>query len=257
MVDIHLEKEERNIPVDQVGIKGFRMPIQVELGASPQCGHTVAQIGFSVSLSALDRAVHMSRFVELLQDWNGKLSYLSVRRLLQEGKNRLNAAACHIEFQFPFFILKKAPVSGKSGLVSYDCSLFGDLGNPAEDLKMILEIKIPVGSLCPCSKAISLQGAHNQRGCITVRVRMDRELDLKEIIGKLERAGSTELYSVLKRPDEKFVTEFAYENPKFVEDIIRDVVLSFQKDSTLDWLYISVENYESIHNHNAFASVER
>lgn len=257
MIDIHLEKEKRNIPVDQVGIKGFRMPVQVELGALPQYKHTVAEVGFYVSLSALERAVHMSRFVELLQDWSGELSYSSVQYLLHEGRNRLNATASHIEFYFPFFILKKAPVSQKIGLVSYDCSIFGDLDDTTEDLKIIIEIKIPVGSLCPCSKAISLQGAHNQRGCITARLRMDRELNLREIIRNLEKAGSTELYSVLKRPDEKSITESAYDNPKFVEDIVRDAVLRFQKDPTLDWLYISAENYESIHNHNAFASIER
>lgn len=250
MVDVQNELETRNIYLRKVGIKHLVMPVMHQLDNKYQ--NSVGTINLGVSLESNKHAIHMSRLIESLYHWDSIISYTSIKKLLLEVKKSLEVLTAHVEIQFTFFKDKIALVSKKVGTMDYNCMIKAEL---FEDNRMNFEIKVkvPIGSLCPCSKAISKYGAHNQRGIVEVAFRSDDLACLNDVVNKIELEASTQLYSLLKRVDEKYVTEYAYENPKFVEDIARDVTIQLMKDNRYSWFHVEVENYESIHNHNAYA----
>lgn len=253
MIDIQKQTDHRKIPIDQVGIKNLKYPIKV-LDRKNGFQHTVADINMYVDLPHHSKGTHMSRFVELLHDFQYEVSFDSFATILQEMKKILDAASSHVEMKFPYFIEKKAPVSGSPGLVDYTCSLVGRCDGQGE-IDIVSELQIPITSLCPCSKEISDAGAHNQRGEVRLLTRFKKFIWIEDMIDLVERAASCELYSVLKRVDEKYVTEKAYDNPKFVEDVVRDIAQELQKDENIIWFSVSAENFESIHNHSAYAKI--
>lgn len=253
MIDLQNTKDYRNIAIDRVGVKGIKYPITV-LDKANQYQSTTASIDMFVDLPQEARGTHMSRFIEMLHVFRNEVSLKSFSMILEEMKRQLGAKSAHIEVRFPYFIEKKAPVSGAVGLMDYNC---GFIAKTLEngDADVLLELKVPITSLCPCSKEISDYGAHNQRGEVTLLTRFKEFIWMEEMITMVESAGSCELYSILKRSDEKAVTEKAYDNPKFVEDIVRDIALQLEKDDNIAWYSISVENFESIHNHSAYAYI--
>jgi GTP cyclohydrolase I len=207
-----------------------------------------------VSLPHNFKGTHMSRFVEILHG-EREISVESFRAMLEKMTERLEADSGHIEMNFPFFVMKKAPVSGVESLMDYQATLIGERRNGATE--MWVRVVVPVTSLCPCSKKISAYGAHNQRSHVTIKAKLRSHLWIEEIIGIAESEASSELYGILKRPDEKFVTERAYDNPKFVEDMVRDVAARLNADDRIAAYVIESENFESIHNHSAYALIER
>ena len=253
MEDIQNHKDERNIDIDQVGVKGIRYPITV-LDKNSGKQQTVAKINMYVNLPRHYKGTHMSRFVEILNEHSKRISLQNFSDILEEVKNRLNAESAHMEITFPYFINKMAPVSGSEGLMEYKCTFQGSL-NKGTDLLTV--IRVPISTLCPCSKEISEFGAHNQRGEVTLRVRFKKFIWIEDLISLVEDAASSEVFSVLKREDEKFVTEKAYQNPMFVEDIVREISLKLDEDPNITWFAVESENFESIHNHNAYAYIER
>ncbi|MBW2066289.1 MAG: GTP cyclohydrolase I FolE2 [Deltaproteobacteria bacterium] len=253
MEDIQNTKDSRNIDIDQVGVKGIRYPITV-LDKNMGSQQTVAKINMYVNLPRHYKGTHMSRFVEILNENNQRISLQNFSSILQEMKERLNAESAHMEITFPYFIRKSAPVTGSEGLMEYRCTFKGSL-NQGSDL--ITMIDVPISTLCPCSKEISEFGAHNQRGIVRLKVRFKKFVWIEDLIKLVEDSASSDVYSVLKREDEKFVTEKAYENPKFVEDVVRDIALKLDEDPNITWFAVETENFESIHNHNAYAYIER
>lgn len=253
MPDVQAAADKRNIAIDKVGVKDVRYPIMLR-----QCGggeqSTVANINLYVSLPKHKKGTHMSRFLEILNQHHRSITPSLIIPILHEMKTRLAADSAHIEMHFPYFIEKAAPVTGARGLMDYSCSFEG-ASNGADDF--ILGVKAPATSLCPCSKEISVYGAHNQRCEISARVRFTGTLWIEDLVKIMESAASAPVYAVLKRPDEKFVTEQAFDNPKFVEDIIRDLAVALEADPRITWYSIESENFESIHNHNAYALIER
>ncbi|MBU2499397.1 MAG: GTP cyclohydrolase I FolE2 [Proteobacteria bacterium] len=253
MEDIQNHKDSRNIDIDQVGVKGIRYPITVrdkDLGEQ----QTVAEINMYVSLPRYYKGTHMSRFVEILNEHSRRISLQSFSEILEEMKARLNAESAHMEISFPYFINKAAPVSGSQGLMEYKCAFKGSL---KKTIDLMLIIQVPISTLCPCSKEISEFGAHNQRGEARLQVRFKKFVWIEDLIKLVEESASSDVYSVLKREDEKFVTERAYENPMFVEDIVREIAQKLNKDPNITWFAVESENFESIHNHNAYAYVEK
>lgn len=255
--DIQSTIDQRNVPINKVGVKGVRYPITLRTpGQSPGSMTTVASINMYVALPAEEKGTHMSRFLEVLNEHHQSLSSTTINKVCKAIKERLKAKEAHVELNFPYFIDKKAPVTGQPGKLDIDVT-FEMTSNGVDDF--ILGIKVPATSLCPCSKEISEYGAHNQRCEMTVRVRMrDGELLwIEELFAMVEQCASTQVFSVLKRPDEKWVTERAYENPKFVEDIVRDLAVVLNADDRIVWYECYSENFESIHNHNAYAFVTK
>ncbi len=253
MKDTQNNKDHRNVHIDQVGVKGIRYPITVfDKDAGEQ--QTVAEINMYVDLPRHYKGTHMSRFVEILNEHSRRISLRSLSRILEDMKERLQAESAHIELSFPYFIKKKAPVTGLEGLMEYSCSMKGALTGGSD---LVLGIRVPVCTLCPCSKEISTHGAHNQRGEVRLQVRFAKFVWIEDLIGVVEESASCEVYSVLKREDEKFVTEKAYHNPRFVEDVVREIAVKLSEDANITWFTVECENFESIHNHNAYAYVER
>ena len=253
MEDIQSHKDYRNIDIDQVGVKGIRYPITVldkDLGEQ----QTVAKINMYVNLPRYYKGTHMSRFVEILNEHSHRVSLQNFSEILEEMKLRLNAQSAHMEITFPYFINKTAPVSGSQGLMEYKCTFKGSLN---ERTDLVVAIQVPVSTLCPCSKEISDFGAHNQRGEVRVQLRFKKFVWIEDIIKLVEASASSDVYSVLKREDEKYVTERAYNNPMFVEDIVRDIAMKLNKDRNITWFSVEAENFESIHNHNAYAYIEK
>lgn len=253
MPDVQGAADARNVAIDKVGVKSVRYPITLKQA----CGgdqHTVALINLYVSLPKHKKGTHMSRFLEVLNRHHKAITPAQIIPILHEVKTKLDAAAAHIEMTFPYFIEKSAPVTGAKGLMDYVCTFEGT-SNGSDDF--ILGVKAPATSLCPCSKEISRYGAHNQRCEITAKVRINKMLWIEDLVKIMEGAASAPVYAVLKRPDEKFVTEQAFDNPKFVEDIIRDLAVALDKEDRVTWYQIESENFESIHNHNAYAMIER
>jgi GTP cyclohydrolase I len=253
MPDVQGSSDVRNVAIDKVGVKGVRYPITLRQA----CGgeqNTVATINLYVSLPQHKKGTHMSRFLEILNKHHKAITPAQIIPILQEMKSKLDAADAHIEMSFPYFIEKAAPVTGAKGLMDYVCTFEGT-SNGTDDF--ILGVKAPATSLCPCSKEISLYGAHNQRCEITAKVRINKMLWIEDLVKIMEGAASAPVYAVLKRPDEKFVTEQAFDNPKFVEDIIRDLAVALDREDRVTWYQIESENFESIHNHNAYAMIER
>jgi len=253
MKDIQNERDHRNIPIDKVGVKNFRYPIKVR-DRKGGFQHTVAIINMYVDLPHKYKGTHMSRFVEILHKIRPEVSLKKFSVILNNMKIHLNAASAHIEMTFPYFIEKKAPVSKSIGLMDYTCRIIGT-SHPDGKIDLISEVIVPISSVCPCSKEISDAGAHNQRGEVRLSTRFNKFIWMEDMIELIESCASCDVYSVLKRVDEKFVTESGYKNPKFVEDIVRDIAEKLKKDSNITWFSVSAENFESIHNHSAYAYI--
>ncbi len=253
MIDIQNQRDYRNIPIDKVGIKNLRYPITV-LDRKNGYQNTVANINMYVNLPDKYKGTHMSRFVEMLHLFRPEVSLKNFAQILDQMKKHLNAASAHVEVTFPYFIEKKAPVSDSPGLMDYTCRMIGS-SNPDGKVDLISEVIVPISSVCPCSKEISEVGAHNQRGEVRLSIRFKKFIWIEDMIKLVESCASCEVYSVLKRVDEKCVTERGFENPKFVEDIVRDVAEKIKKDNNITWFSVSAENFESIHNHSAYACI--
>jgi GTP cyclohydrolase I len=253
MKDIQNHKDNRNIDIDQVGVKGIRYPITV-LDKNMGEQQTVAKINMYVNLPRHYKGTHMSRFVEILNEHSRRISLQNFSEIMEEMKKRLNAKSAHMEITFPYFIKKRAPVTKSEGLMEYICTFKGSL-NEGSDLVTI--IHVPISTLCPCSKEISAFGAHNQRGEVTLQVRFKKFIWIEDLIRLVEETASSDVYSVLKREDEKYVTEWAYDHPMFVEDIVREIAQKLNHDPNITWFAVESENFESIHNHNAYACIER
>jgi len=252
--DVQSRQDTRNIPINKVGIKDIRHPIRVR-DRSVGEQHTVANFNMYVNLPHNFKGTHMSRFVEILHQHEREISVKSFKDMLREMTDRLEAQSGHIEMQFPYFVSKKAPVSGVESLMDYEVTFIGEIHNGSPELK--IKIVVPVTSLCPCSKKISDYGAHNQRSHVTVTAQIEEFVWIEELIDVVEQEASCELYGLLKRPDEKHVTERAYDNPKFVEDMVRDVAARLNADDRVSYYVVESENFESIHNHSAYALIEK
>ena len=255
MIDIQNQPDFRKIPIDKVGIKGLKYPVKV-LDKTAGLQSTVAQISMYVDLPHQCKGTHMSRFVEILHLFRTKVSLESITNILEDMKKILGAQSSHIEIIFPYFIEKQAPQTGSKGLMDYTCSIIGS-SNGRKQTDIVLTITVPITSVCPCSKEISEYGAHNQRGEVKVSTRFNKFIWIEDIVEIVETSASCDIFSVLKREDEKFVTEKAYNNPKFVEDIARDVSKILMEDENIIWFSVSAENFESIHNHSAYAYIEK
>lgn len=253
MKDVQSEPDYRNIAINKVGIKGLRHPVTV-LDKHKGFQNTVASINMYVDLPHECKGTHMSRFVELLHLFRPKLSLKTFSDILSQMKAHLDAESAHIEVTFPFFVEKEAPVTHSPGLMDYTCRFVGSINSSCK-VDLVSELVVPISSVCPCSREISDHGAHNQRGKVCLRTRFKKFIWIEDMIELVERAASCDVYSVLKRSDEKYVTEKGFSNPKFVEDIVRDIALALQADKNITWFDIAVENYESIHNHNAYAYI--
>jgi len=253
IMDVQGSADTRRIAIDKVGIKGIRHPVRVRDRSGGE-QHTIATFNMYVDLPQHFKGTHMSRFVEILNDHEYEITVASFRRMLNEMVELLEAKSGHIEMSFPYFVEKSAPVSGVRSLMDYQVSLIGRIESAGPRLQ--LTVQVPVTSLCPCSKQIADYGAHNQRSHVTVAVRMRGFVWIEELIDIVESEASCELYGLLKRPDEKHVTERAYDNPKFVEDMVRDVASRLNDDDRIEWYAVESENFESIHNHSAYAFVE-
>lgn len=251
-------KDTRGVDIQKVGIKDVELPLTIQR-KNDSNQEVNAKIRANVSLPKHYKGTHMSRFVEVLSEWKTKnLLGIDIKGCLAAIVKKLNAQSGELEFQFKYFIDKKAPVSRLSSPMSYDCSFEGILSNPGksnEDYKFILGVKVPVTTLCPCSKEISEFGAHNQRAmvCVKISYNENNHIWIEDLIKTIEKCGSCEIYPLLKRPDEKYVTEKAYKNPKFVEDILRDVVLELRENNIIEAFEVECEAFESIHNHSAWA----
>lgn len=245
------ERDERRLAIDQVGIRRLRYPITV-WDRSAERQRTVADIAFSVGLPAEFKGTHMSRFLEVLQD-RDEFSLGTVPDILEEVQKRLEADDAYLEVAFPYFLERHAPVSGARSLMEYPCAFHAS--RCGSTLDFTLCVQVPVTTLCPCSKAVSRYGAHNQRGLVDVELRFDGMIWIEDVVERVERCASSPLYALLKREDEKYVTEKAYENPRFVEDLVRDCAIALRELPGVRWLRVSCENLESIHNHSAWASL--
>jgi GTP cyclohydrolase I len=251
--DVQSTPDDRLLAIQKVGVKGLRYPIQL-LAASGDSQATVATLAMTVGLGPAVKGTHMSRFIELLEERRGVLSQEGMFRLLEEMLLRLDASSGRIELRFPWFIRKQAPVSGVESLLDYDAAFIVER-EEGRYPTLTLAVTAPVTSLCPCSKKIADYGAHNQRSLITLEVRLNAMLGIEELVRIAEDEASCEVFGLLKRPDEKWVTERAYDNPKFVEDLVRDIALRLMKEPRIgEWKVIS-ENFESIHNHSAYAEL--
>jgi len=253
MIDIQSQPDTRNIPIDKVGIKNLKYPITV-LDRNNGLQNTIALINMYVDLPGEYKGTHMSRFVEMLHLLRPEVSLKKISVILEQMKEYLDAASAHIEVTFPYFIEKKAPVSGLPGLMDYTCTFIGASYSNG-DMDLILEVNVPISSVCPCSKEISKEGAHNQRGSVLLKTRFKKFIWLEDMINLVENSASCDVFSVLKRVDEKHVTEKGYTNPKFVEDIVRDIAVKLNQDDNITWFSVSAENFESIHNHSAYAQI--
>ncbi len=253
MKDVQNQRDTRNIPIDKVGIKNLRYPINVRDRREGR-QHTVASINMYVDLPHEYKGTHMSRFVEMLHLLKIEVSLQKFSELLEQMKKHLNAASAHIEITFPYFIEKHAPISKAPGLMDYICRITG-ASNSKDEIDLVSEVNVPISSVCPCSKEISDAGAHNQRGEVKLQTRFNRFIWLEDMIELVESSASCDVYSVLKRVDEKEVTEHSYNNPKFVEDVVRDIASRLYQDDNITWFSVSAENFESIHNHSAYAHI--
>ncbi len=254
IADVQNSADTRQIAINKVGIKDIRHPIRV-MDRSEGEQHTIANFNMYVNLPHNFKGTHMSRFVEILNQHEREISVKSFKDMMSEMTDRLEAEEGHIEMSFPYFVNKKAPESGVQSLMDYEVSFLGDVKDGKPDLAV--KVVVPVTSLCPCSKKISDRGAHNQRSHVTVTVRTNTFVWIEDIIDLVEKQASCELFGLLKRPDEKHVTERAYDNPKFVEDMVRDIAVQLNNDERITYYVVESENFESIHNHSAYALIEK
>lgn len=253
MPDVQSTLDTREIPIQRVGIKAVRHPLTVRT-AQGETQSTVGLWNLDVRLPAQQKGTHMSRFIALLEESGGLLDFARFRAMLDMMMDRLEATAGRIEVTFPYFIKKTAPISGVQSLLDYAVTLMGEIRDGAT--RMFLKVQVPVTSLCPCSKKISQYGAHNQRSHVTIHAQLGADMPVEDLVRMAEEEASCELWGLLKRPDEKFVTERAYDNPKFVEDLVRDVAQRLNRDTRVLAYVLEAENFESIHNHNAYALIE-
>ena len=252
--DVQNREDTRRIPINKVGIKDIRHPVRVR-DRSGGDQNTIASFSMYVNLPHNFKGTHMSRFVEILNNHEREISVKSFKDMMEEMTERLEAESGHIEMSFPYFVNKTAPASKVKSLMDYDVTFIGEIIKGHH--QMAIKVVVPVTSLCPCSKKISDYGAHNQRSHVTVTAHVDDFIWIEEIIDMVEQEASCELFGLLKRPDEKIVTERAYDNPKFVEDMVRDVAAVLNKDDRILAYTIESENFESIHNHSAYALIEK
>jgi GTP cyclohydrolase I len=271
MIDIQNQPDGRNVPLAKVGVKGLEYPIRV-LDKVKQVQHTAARVDLYADLPRCFKGAHMSRFIEIFHRYRDDLSMPRFLHMLRRIRTDLEAQSAFGSMTFPYFIEKNAPVSGLPGMMSYECRYQGWVraplsgpgveegegnrapGNePREDRHFTVSVSVPVTTVCPCSRAISDRGAHNQRGVVRVELELGPFFWIEDIIAIVEKAASSPVYSILKREDEKFVTEHAYDNPKFVEDLVRDVYIELKGMNMFPRFSVEAENFESIHNHNAFA----
>ncbi|MDD2318437.1 MAG: GTP cyclohydrolase FolE2 [Geobacteraceae bacterium] len=252
MRDVQKTPDFRKLAINKVGVKDISYPIVV-MDKNDAYQHTVARVNMYVDLPHHFKGTHMSRFVEILNAHRKEMALDKMEATLQKIKDKLGASRAHLEMEFPYFVEKRAPVSGAVSLMEYSCRFLGSLST---EFDFVLEIRVPVTSLCPCSKELSRFGAHNQRGIIAVQVRYREFVWIEDLIAAVEECGSSPVYALLKREDEKFVTEQAFENPRFVEDMVREAALRLLKMDNVTWFSVSAENFESIHNHSAYAVIE-
>lgn len=253
--DVQNQFDPRRLAIQKVGVRGLRCPITL-LDRQNEVQHTVASVSMYVDLPHFLKGAHMSRFVEILGENRTEIKLKKIEGILSQMAEKLNSVKSYIELRFPYFIEKEAPISKLKGLMDYDCVFSASLNRSTGAMDSQLEVIVPVKSLCPCSKEISDKGAHNQRALVRIRIRARAFVWIEELVELAENAASSALYSLLKREDEKFVTEQAYENPVFAEDIVRGVAEALRADSRITWFKVESENYESIHNHNAYAAIE-
>jgi GTP cyclohydrolase I len=252
--DKQSERDHRELRIDKVGVRDLRFPIQVRDKAHT-VQNTVATIGMFVDLPKEFKGTHMSRFLEVLNAHGNIVHVENIEEILHAMQEKFKAATSHLEMEFPYFMMKLAPVSRRESLMDYVARF--DATACHGDIDFILTVKANVTTLCPCSKAIAAYGAHNQRGEVTVQIRSRKAVWIEDLIAIIESSASSELYALLKRQDEKAVTERAYDNPVFVEDLVRNVALKFNAHPDITWYKVEAENQESIHNHNAYACIEK
>jgi GTP cyclohydrolase IB len=255
MIDVQNQPGLNEIDIDMVGISDVSYPVEV-LDKKQEKQATTAIINMYVDLPHHFKGTHMSRFIEVLNKYRGEITVRNMGNILREIARSLEAKSAHMELAFKYFIEKVAPISKSKSLMGYDCRFTGSY-TLGENEDFILEVKVPVMNLCPCSKEISQTAAHNQRSEVTVRLRFNDFVWIEDIIALIEKSASSDLYALLKRPDEKYVTERAYENPRFVEDIVRIIAKDLMIDEKITWFTVRSINFESIHNHNAYAYIER
>jgi len=256
MKDVQNRRDDRGIPIQQVGIKDLQYPITV-LDRQNASQHTTASVGMFVDLPHEFKGTHMSRFVEILNEHRGRISVRDIHEILHNMAERFDCETAHLEIRFPYFIEKAAPASGAESLSCYQCALLAsfDRRRTDKEVDLVVEAAVPVTMTCPCSKEISDRGAHNQRSVITIRIRSHDLVWIEELVEVAEACASSPVYSLLKRTDEKVVTEAAYDHPLFAEDAVRAVAARLREDKRILWYRVESENYESIHNHNAYAMV--
>ena len=252
--DKQSERDHRELRIDKVGVRGLRFPIQIRDKAH-EFQNTVASIGLYVDLPKEFKGTHMSRFIEVLNAHGNVVHVENIPDILRAMQQRLHAHRAHLDMEFPFFLTKRAPITGQEGVLDYTARF--EATATGKEIDFVLTVVVGVTTLCPCSKAISRHGAHNQRGYVTVSIRSERIVWIEDLIALVEQSASSELYSLLKRPDEKAVTERAYDNPVFVEDLVRNVALRLNAHPDVTWYRVEAENHESIHNHNAYACIEK
>lgn len=252
--DKQSERDHRELPINKVGVRGLRFPIQVRDKARA-VQNTVATVGLFVDLPKEFKGTHMSRFIEVLNAHGNVVHVENINDILLALQARFRAATSHLEMEFPYFMVKRAPVSGMESLMDYVARF--DAAACRGEIDFVLTVKAMVTTLCPCSKAIAAYGAHNQRGEVAVQIRFRRPVWIEDLIAIIESSASSELYALLKRQDEKAVTERAYDNPVFVEDLVRNVALKLNAHPDVTWYKVEAENHESIHNHNAYACIEK
>ncbi len=252
--DVQNIADQRKIAIDKVGIKDIKHPVKVSDRTTGE-QHTVANFNMYVNLPHHFKGTHMSRFVEILNQHEREITVKSFREMLGEMTERLDAESGYIEMNFPYFVNKEAPISKVRSLMDYDVTFIGEI--KGDETTMTVKVVVPVTSLCPCSKNISDYGAHNQRSHVTLTVRVESFVWIEDLIDLVEKQASCEIYGLLKRPDEKYVTERAYDNPKFVEDMVRDVAAKLNEDKRITAYIVESENFESIHNHSAYALISK
>ncbi|MGB9686986.1 MAG: GTP cyclohydrolase FolE2 [Rectinema subterraneum] len=254
MVDVQSFQDDRHIAIQKVGVKGLRYPITL-LDKTEKYQHTTAVVNLYANLPRELKGTHMSRFIEVFDEYRHDLSMPNVIRMLRKIRTELDAQIAYTDIHFPYFINKAAPVSGQMAIMSYDC--FYEASCSEKGHRFIAGVIVPVQTVCPCSKAISDGGAHNQRGLVTLQVSLGPFFWFEDLIRIVEESGSSELFTLLKREDEKFITEKAYSQPRFVEDVVREVYLKVDALNRFPWFSVEAENFESIHNHSAYAYVEK
>ena len=255
VIDVQNQPGLEGIDIDKVGICDVNYPIQV-LDKNMQRQGTTARINMYVDLPHRFKGTHMSRFIEVLNQYCGEITVRNMGQILREITRSLEAKSAHMELAFKYFIQKEAPVSKSQSLMGYDCR-FICAYTCGDSVDFVLEVKVPVMNLCPCSKEISQTAAHNQRSEVTLRLRFNEFVWIEDVISLVGKSASCDLYALLKRPDEKYVVEQAYENPRFVEDVVRIIASELMRDEKIAWFSVRSINFESIHNHNAYAFIER